>query len=43
MIYSLPNSLEQLKHTITHNEGIQKLEDLSRSIELEAEHRVPQE
>jgi hypothetical protein len=42
VIRSLPNSWEQMKLNMTHNEIIQMLEDLSRHLELEAEHRVAQ-
>jgi hypothetical protein len=42
VIRSLPVSWEQMKLNMTHNESIQMLEDLSRHLELEAEHRVVQ-
>uniref|UniRef100_A0A2N9ISY1 Uncharacterized protein n=1 Tax=Fagus sylvatica TaxID=28930 RepID=A0A2N9ISY1_FAGSY len=37
MIRSLPDSWEQIKLNMIHNESIQTLEDLSRHLELEAE------
>uniref|UniRef100_A0A2N9IEQ3 Reverse transcriptase Ty1/copia-type domain-containing protein n=1 Tax=Fagus sylvatica TaxID=28930 RepID=A0A2N9IEQ3_FAGSY len=40
VIRSLPVSWEQMKLNMTHNESIQMLEDLSRHLELEAEHRA---
>uniref|UniRef100_A0A2N9HS45 Integrase catalytic domain-containing protein n=1 Tax=Fagus sylvatica TaxID=28930 RepID=A0A2N9HS45_FAGSY len=42
VIRSLPDSWEQMKLNMTHNESIQTLEDLSRHLELEAERRVAQ-
>ena len=42
VIRSLPNSWEQMKLNMTHNESIQTLQDLSRHLELEAERRVAQ-
>ena len=42
MIRSLPNSWEQMKLNMTHNESIQTLEDLSRHLEFEAERHVVQ-
>jgi hypothetical protein len=42
VICSLPDSWEQMKLNMTHNESIQTLEDLSRHLELEVEHRVAQ-
>jgi hypothetical protein len=42
MIHSFPNSWEKMKLNMTHNERIQKLEDLSRNLELKAERRVVQ-
>ena len=42
VIRSLPDSWEQTKPNMTHNESIQMLEDLSRHLELEAERRVAQ-
>ena len=42
MIRSLLDSSELMKLNMTHNESIQTLEDLSRHLELEAEHRVAQ-
>ena len=40
VICSLPDSWEQMKLNMTHNESIQTLKDLSRHLELEAERRV---
>jgi hypothetical protein len=42
VIRSLPDSWEQMKLNMTHNESIQTLEDLSRHLELEAKRRVAQ-
>ena len=42
VIHSLPNSWEQMKLNMTHNESIQMLKDLSCHLELEAERRVAQ-
>uniref|UniRef100_A0A2N9FAZ1 Uncharacterized protein n=1 Tax=Fagus sylvatica TaxID=28930 RepID=A0A2N9FAZ1_FAGSY len=42
MIHSFPNSWEKMKLNMTHNERIQKLEDLSHNLELKAERRVVQ-
>ena len=40
VIRSLPDSWEQMKLNMTHNESIQTLEDLSCHLELEAERCV---
>jgi hypothetical protein len=37
VIRSLPDSWEQMKLNMTHNESIQMLENLSRHLELEVE------
>jgi chromosome condensin MukBEF ATPase and DNA-binding subunit MukB len=42
VIRSLPDSWEQMKLNMTHNESIQTLEDLSCHLELKAECRVAQ-
>ena len=42
VICSLPDSWEQMKLNMTHNESIQTLKDLSCHLELEAECRVAQ-
>ena len=42
VIRSLPDSWEQMKLNMTHNESIQMLKDLSRHLELKAERRVAQ-
>uniref|UniRef100_A0A2N9EHY7 Retrotransposon Copia-like N-terminal domain-containing protein n=1 Tax=Fagus sylvatica TaxID=28930 RepID=A0A2N9EHY7_FAGSY len=42
VIRSLPDSWEQMKLNMTHNESIQTLKDLSRHLKLEAERRVAQ-
>jgi phage pi2 protein 07 len=42
VIYSLPDSWEQMKLNMTHNESIQTHKDLSRYLELEEERRVAQ-
>uniref|UniRef100_A0A2N9H9T5 CCHC-type domain-containing protein n=1 Tax=Fagus sylvatica TaxID=28930 RepID=A0A2N9H9T5_FAGSY len=42
VIHSLPDSWEQMKLNMTHNDSIQMLEDLSRHLELKAERRVAQ-
>ncbi len=42
VIRFLPDSWEQIKLNMTHNERIQTLEDLSRHLKLEAEPRVAQ-
>ena len=42
VIRSLPNSWEQMKLNMTHNESIQTLEDLSCHLELQAKRHVAQ-
>ena len=42
VIRSLPNSWEQMKLNMTHNESTQMLKDLSRHLELKADRHVAQ-